>query len=58
MQEIITDLQMKYEVTLVSPSEDRKLLLEFRCDFILEDAFRQASKTKFNPQKTLKVAYT
>ena len=58
MQEIITDLQMKYEVNLVSPSEDRKLLLEFRRDFILEDAFRQASKAKFNPQKTLKVAYT
>ena len=47
MQEIITDLQIKYEVNLVSPSVDRKLLHMFRCDCILEDALQQASKTKF-----------
>ena len=56
MQEIIEELQCKYEVDLMTPSEDMRLLLEFRRDFILEDALRQASKTKFNPQKTLKVA--
>lgn len=55
MQEIIEELQRKYEVDLITPSEDRKMLLEFRRDFILEDALRQASKKKFNPQKTLKV---
>ena len=32
-----------------------KLLLEFRRDFVLDDALRHASKPKFDPKKQLKV---
>ena len=33
-----------------------KLLLEFRRDFVLEDALRHASKAKFDPNRQLKVS--
>ena len=35
--------------------EGQKLVLEFRREFLLEDALRHAAKKKFDPTKTLKV---
>ena len=55
LKEIIRGLQIRYDVQLLIPSEDQKLLLEFRRDHVLEDALRHARKKKFCPQKSLKV---
>lgn len=55
LQDIIHELQQKYKVDLLDPDEDRRLLLEFRREFVLEDALRHAGKKKFDPEKTVKV---
>ena len=36
LKEIIRVLQLRYDIELLVPSEDQKLLLEFRRDHVLE----------------------
>ena len=57
LKDIIRELQLKYDIQLLGPSEEQKLLLEFRRDHVLEDALRHARKKKFCPQKSLKVCF-
>ena len=47
LKEIIRGLQLRYDIELLVPSEDQKLLLEFRRDHVLEDALRHARKINF-----------
>ena len=54
LQDIITNVQLEYDIDL-SPLNVNQLLLEFRRDFVVEDALIHAKKKKFNPEKTLKV---
>ena len=44
-----------HNIELLVPSDDYRLLLEFRREHVLQDALRHARKKKFNPKKTLKV---
>ena len=57
LKDIIHVLQLKYDIQLLAPSEEQKLLLEFRRDHVLEDALRHARKKKFSPEKSLKVIF-
>ena len=51
------NVQLEYDIDLSSLNVNQ-LLLEFRRDFVVEDALTHAKKKKFKPEKTLKVTIT
>lgn len=51
LKETIRGLQLRYDIQLLAPSEDQKLLLEFWKDHVLEDALRHAWKKVLSTEK-------
>ena len=52
---MIKEVQRRYGIVDFTGDETKRMILEFRREFVIDDALCHAAKKKFSPQKALKV---